>query len=59
VKGFCWERDPGAPFGLLIRIATAYLHSEVDQLEELRRRARRPGDEENARVQGGAARACQ
>jgi hypothetical protein len=43
---FYWERNPGAPFGLLIRIATTYLHPEVDQLEELQRRAQRPGDEE-------------
>jgi hypothetical protein len=46
VDEFYWERDPGAPFGLLIRIATACLHPEADQLGELQLRARRPGDEE-------------
>jgi hypothetical protein len=46
VDEFYWERDPGAPFGLLIRIATACLHPEAEQLEELQLRARRPGDEE-------------
>ena len=43
---FYWERDPGAPFGILIRLATTYLHPEADQLEELQLRAQRPGDEE-------------
>jgi hypothetical protein len=46
VDEFYWKRDPGAPFGLLIRIATACLHPEAGQLGELQLRARRPGDEE-------------
>lgn len=43
---FYWERDPAAPFGILIRIATSYLHPEVDELEALQRRAQRHDDEE-------------
>lgn len=43
---FYWERDSGAPFGILIRIATTYLHPEADQFEELQRRAQRHDDEE-------------
>ena len=43
---FYWERHPGGPFAVLIRVAATYLHPEVDQLEALQELARREDDEE-------------
>ncbi len=36
---FYWKRHPDGPFAVLIRIATTYLHPEVDDLESLQRLA--------------------
>ncbi len=43
---FCRERDPRAPFGMLIRIAATCLHPGEDQFELLRWRAHGHDDEE-------------
>ena len=43
---FYSERDPRAPFGILIRIVTTYLHPEADQFESLQWRAHGQDDEE-------------
>lgn len=45
LRGLCWERDPRAPFGILIQILTTYLHPGADQFESLRWRARGQGDD--------------
>src|SRR6202044_3375324 len=46
MEEFYWERHPDGPFATLIRVATTYLHPEVDELEALQRLARRDDDEE-------------
>lgn len=43
---FYWKRHPDGPFATLIRIATTYLHPEVDDLESLRQLAKLSDDPE-------------
>lgn len=46
---FYWKRHPDGPFATLIRVATTYLHPEVDDLESLQRLAKL-GDDPEMRV---------
>ena len=45
MRDFYWNRHPDGPFATLIRIATTYLHPEVDELEALQKLVRRETDE--------------
>jgi hypothetical protein len=45
VRDFYWNRHPDGPFATLIRIATTYMHPEVDELEELQNLVKRDNDE--------------
>ena len=46
MEAFYWQRHPGGPFATLIRIAATCLHPGADDLESLRRLARREDDGE-------------
>jgi hypothetical protein len=41
MRDYYWNRHPDGPFATLIRIATTYLHPEVDELEALQKLAKR------------------
>ena len=41
MSGFYWERHPDGPFATLIAVATTYLHPERDDVESLKRFAKR------------------
>lgn len=45
MEEFYWNRHPDGPFATLIRIATTYLHPEVDELESLQALVKRDNDE--------------
>jgi len=45
MQDFYWNRHPDGPFATLIRIATTYLHPEVDELEALQNLVKRENDE--------------
>lgn len=45
MRDFYWDRHPDGPFATLIRIATTYLHPEVDELEALQELVKRDSTE--------------